>query len=684
MKKIYLVACLAILGFSSLQAQLNLTILHNNDGESKLVNAGTGLEDFGGIDRFKTLTDTLRAQSAAASFEVVMLSSGDNYLAGPQFNASLFRGGGRPYYDAVGIAGLDYDAICLGNHDFDFGPGVLANLINDVKGLNQTPFLSANLDFQNEPGLDSLANSGDIATRTTVMRNGQMIGIVGATTTSLRNISSPGNTIIDIDVVGAIQREVDSLTANGVDIIILISHLQGIEEDTSIIPMLQNIDVVIAGGGDELLGSAGDLVVPSDTAGGRTFGGPYPLMKEDMNGDTVYVVTTPGEYKYVGMLQVTFDANGEITAVGPNSGLKRVAAISETEGVLPDPIFKSTIVDSVNDYIAGLAANVIAQSQVALDGLRNSVRAIETNLGNMCADAMLWQANKVAGNFGAPQSDIGLVGGGGIRNNNILPAGDFTELMTFDILPFSNFVAVVEDITPDRFKEMMENSVSVVFNGGNGGSGRFGQIGGFSFVYDTTAQSLVYDPNTDTLITAGQRIWNLTLDNGTKIVENGVVNGSAGNVNLALPDFTAKGGDQYPLSDLTFTTVGVTYQQALFNYVTAADGLNALIDSADYPEGGEGRITYKDLSSGIETLVEESITVYPNPASNYVSVELTDPSARFTAFNVYNMAGEQVEGMTVEPSYKITILKGDLATGSYIVELINEEGLRLHKKVIFK
>ena len=60
-----------------------LTVLHNNDGESQVVDAGSGAEDFGGAARFKALVDT---QRAAAAPNVVMISSGDNFLAGPEFN----------------------------------------------------------------------------------------------------------------------------------------------------------------------------------------------------------------------------------------------------------------------------------------------------------------------------------------------------------------------------------------------------------------------------------------------------------------------------------------------------------------------------------------------------------------------------------------------------------------------
>ena len=127
-----------------------LTILHNNDGESQVINAGGGLEDFGGAARFKTVVDNLKWDAIhgpwikrGAKRGVVMISSGDNFLAGPEFNAGLENG--VPFYDTIAMELIGYDAINLGNHDFDFGPDVLADFLDGYTVV--PPYVSANLDF---------------------------------------------------------------------------------------------------------------------------------------------------------------------------------------------------------------------------------------------------------------------------------------------------------------------------------------------------------------------------------------------------------------------------------------------------------------------------------------------------------------------------------------------------------
>ncbi|MCF8371541.1 MAG: choice-of-anchor I family protein [Bacteroidales bacterium] len=565
-------------------ASFALTILHNNDGESKLINAGQGMENYGGVARFKTVLENLRDEANTTGYEYITLSSGDNFLAGPQFNAGLYNPNGL-IYDAIAIDSMKYDALCLGNHDFDFGPAVLADFINDIQ-VNPSTYLSANLNFANEPALSPLAANGKITDRKIVVKEGRKIGIIGLTTPMLGNISSPGNTIIEFNVDSVVQAEVNHLkTVDSVNIIILISHMQDLQADTMLIQNLHDVDVVIAGGGDEVLGSPGDLLVPVDSVKG--FSGTYPLEFADADGETVYVVTTPGEYRYVGNLMLNFDEDGKITYVDPASSMVLV-----DNTVTPNAGLQSNVVEPVQAYINGLALNVIATSEVDLDGIKAHVREFETNEGNLAADAMLWQAQQLASNFGANMPNVSLQNGGGIRNNNIIAAGNFTELNTWDILSFDNFVTVVEDVTPTLFKEVLENCVSAQFNGANIGNGRFAQVGGFKFEYDTAAQSLAYDLSGN-LLQQGERIWKVTLDNGTPIVWEGQVVPGAPNLNIAIVNFSAKGGDQYPLANNNMVTLGATYQQALFNYVV--NGLNGLITAVDYPEGGEGRITYKTL-----------------------------------------------------------------------------------------
>ncbi len=550
-----------------------LTILHNNDGESKLVADG----DVGGAARFKTVVDQQKALGMALTDGVLMLSSGDNFLAGTAFAASLTDG---IFYDVIALESFGYDSIVLGNHDFDFGPDVLADFISAYT--SPPPYLSANLDFSGEPGLAALMPP--IAPSTSVDIGGRTIGIAGATTPNLPFISSPRNVMVDPDVAGAVQDEFDTLAAGGADILILISHLQGVDEDLALGPTISGLDVMIAGGGDELLANADDVLLPDDDP--ADIFGPYPMRTTNAAGASVPVVTTSGQYGYLGHLTVWFDADGDVVdaAGGP-------IAIN---GQPQDADILTMVEDPVALFEAGLAADVIGTSEVALDGVRDNVRSRETNEGNLIADALLWQANQLAASFSVTPADVAIQNGGGIRNDDIRGPGDITELDTFDMLPFGNILTIVPDIPREQFKEILENAVSALNSDGSlgsSGTGRFAQIAGFTFTWDGdgTAQVLDEDGN---VVTPGTRIVDVTLDGGTEIVVDGVVQPGP-DINIAIGNFLAGGGDEYPFRGAPFTGLGVTDQQSLSAFIQAAavdGGLEGTIAAAGYPEGGEGRI----------------------------------------------------------------------------------------------
>jgi 5'-nucleotidase len=211
------------------------------------------------------------------------------------------------------------------------------------------------------------------------------------------------------------------------------------------------------------------------------------------------------------------------------------------------------------------------------------VRTEETNLGNLLADALLATGQQHAAEFGVAPPQVALQNGGGIRNNSLIPAGPVTELDTFAIAAFANFVSVVPDVPRAQFKEILENAVSSV----PAADGRFAQVAGFSFTYDPNGTAQEVD-DAGTVLTPGERVRSVVLDDGTVIVEDGqVVDGAA--LSVATNDFSARGGDQYPFRGAPFTTVGVTYQQALADYLV--EDLGGVVTAADYPAGGSGRIT---------------------------------------------------------------------------------------------
>ena len=555
-----------------------LTILHNNDGESKLLpdpadGAPSGVlnsvDGYPGVARFVALMKQIQANTPQEGEGVITVSAGDNFLASQELGVSLARGG--PLYDSIALRGI-YDAITLGNHDFDLGPEVTARFI---EGFNETvPFLAANADFSGEPSLQALVDSGLLAASTVVTTAGQQIGVIGAVTPMLPNISSPRNVVIS-DVRSAVLAETERLTAQGVNKIVLVSHLQDVNEETALVAGLAGVDIVVAGGGDELLEGGGSCLPDVDPIG------PYPLLVRDSTGVEVPVVTAPGGYRCIGQLTVTFDGDGTVVdAYG-----KSVGVDFEVE---PDPKVQAEVIEPLAAAVAEVDAHVIGHSEVDLDGRRAMVRTGSTNQGNLHADALRATAVNLATAFGTPKPDAGIQNGGGIRNDAVIPAGPITTGDTWDIAPFRNFV-VVGEVPRETFHVLLEQAVDRI----PGAGGQFPQVSGFRLTYNPSAPARETDRagNCSLAGNPGSRIREVRLDDGTVIVRDGkVVPGDP--VVLATIDFLANGGDCYPLSGIEFTSLGVTYQQALADYI--ATDLSGWIPLADYPAGGDNRIMARE------------------------------------------------------------------------------------------
>ena len=266
---------------------VTLTLLHNNDGESSLDTIGYGQGedgptlDIGGVAAFKTVTEREIADARAAGNSVLNVYAGDSFLASAALACSSPEDpeSNAPVYDAMAQSQIPYDVHVFGNHEFDYGPDFLQRYVaafgEDAMALDQ-PFVSANLDFSGEAAwadwidedgiVETPVSDGRVIGRSVIVTDaetGERFGVVSATTDRLSIISSPRDVAVS-ESVPAIQAEVDRLTEAGVDKIVVVSHLQGADEDQQVLSQLSGIDVAIAGGGDELLVNDESQMLPCE------------------------------------------------------------------------------------------------------------------------------------------------------------------------------------------------------------------------------------------------------------------------------------------------------------------------------------------------------------------------------------------------------------------------------------
>ena len=205
---------------------------------------------------------------------------------GDQFQGTLFY----TYYKGKAAAEmmnkLGYDAMTVGNHEFDDGPEVLRDFVDAV----DFPILMSNADVSGEPLLaDTIQKS------TVIERGGEKIGLIGLTPQDTDELASPGDNVIFTDPVEAVQAEVDRLTGEGVNKIIVLSH-SGLNVDKRVAEETNGVDVIVGGHANTLL---------SNTIEGAK--GPYPMMV----GETA-IVQAYAYGKFLGELNVTFDDEGNV------------------------------------------------------------------------------------------------------------------------------------------------------------------------------------------------------------------------------------------------------------------------------------------------------------------------------------------------------------------------------------
>ncbi len=690
------------IGIYTLEAAdaFTLTLLHNNDGESDLSFYSDSLTDYGNIGRFKSAMDAHVSFYENMGHGVVKVFAGDSFLAGKEFQASL-DAVPQTFYDALAISRIGYDAVAIGNHEFDFGPDTLAAFIADAQTTNPSTYLSCNLDFSAEANLQALATSGEIASSKVVevptASGMKKVGIIGATTENLPFISSPGGVVANA-VAASVNAEIATLQGMGdVDTIVLVSHLQGISEDIDLIPLLSaGIDLIVAGGGDELLGdttadSPRDVYGPAapgsvadtglipgdsffdvdDVTSGSQNEYPYVSASLDLGGNSIPIVTSAGSYGYLGRITLSFDGLGGVTVDSTSNPAIIVAdTLDATNGYPIDSDVQSETIDPVEAYVANLAATVIGNADALMVGGGSStpIRSNEQAVGNLVADAYLAKAQALAPSFGVDVPQIAMPNGGGIRAD--IAAGDISLATTFNVSPFGNFLAVVEDVTTADLKLLLENcySKTVDTDGTNGvtptrtgdGTGRFAQVAGMKVVYDISKTALVLGD--DVIDTPGVRVVSATLDDDTKLIVAGEPVAGV-TVDIAMPAFSAAGGDQwfryasngtvyYTSVQYPYTALGATDQQALADYIIAldgtVDGTGPAIDSdSRYDSTRDGRvlaISDRD-SDGLLDQVEEELGTDPD-------VNELDPATQLAALAAKEAADVQTgqDNVTNDPA----------------------------------
>ena len=514
----------------------HIVILHTNDVH-------------GAIDNYASVA-ALKDAYEAAGAQVLLMDAGDFSQGSTSVNVSE----GATAVELMNMAG--YDVATTGNHEFDFGYANLKTLMESA----EFPILAA----------DAFTAEGDLAMdgdNLTFQLGDVTVGVFGLATPETATKAHPAKLegvtfLAEDELFACAQEQVDELTAAGCDYIICLGHL-GIDAESTgnrSIDLLENvtgIDVFIDGHSHS---TQSDIAEETNGTG--------------MVGDTV-LTSTGTKLESVGVVDIAADGTIDASTIS-------MEELNATEGFTPDQDI-ATRVSEINAQIEEDMGQVIGTSEVDLDGVRENVRASETNLGDLITDAMLWQAGQ-----DNEEVDAAITNGGGIRAS--IAAGDITKKSVNDVLPFGNTLYVVE-LTGAELLEALEASTYCTPEP----VGAFPQVAGIEFTINTGA---AYD--------AGENYPGTTYAEPASInrVTILTVGGQAFDVDatytIVTNDFMAAGGDTYyafSAAESGYDT-GISLDQVVMDYIT--EELDGTVTAARYGQTANRihTISYNDVTAG--------------------------------------------------------------------------------------
>ena len=514
----------------------HIVILHTNDVH-------------GAIDNYASVA-ALKDAYEAAGAQVLLMDAGDFSQGSTSVNVSE----GATAVELMNMAG--YDVATTGNHEFDFGYANLKTLMESA----EFPILAA----------DAFTAEGELAmdeANHTFQLGDVTVGVFGLATPETATKAHPAKLegvtfLAEEELFACAQEQVDELTAAGCDYIIALGHL-GIDAESTgnrSIDLLENvtgIDVFIDGHSHS---TQSDIAEETNGTG--------------MVGDTI-LTSTGTKLESVGVVDIAADGTIDASTIS-------MEELNATEGFTPDQDI-ATRVSEINAQIEEDMGQVIGTSEVDLDGVRENVRASETNLGDLITDAMLWQAGQ-----DNEEVDAAITNGGGIRAS--IAAGDITKKSVNDVLPFGNTLYVVE-LTGAELLEALEASTYCTPEP----VGAFPQVAGIEFTINTSA---AYD--------AGENYPGTTYAEPASInrVTIQTVGGQAFDADatytIVTNDFLAAGGDTYyafSAAESGYDT-GISLDQVVMDYITGE--LDGTVTAARYGQTANRihTISYNDVTAG--------------------------------------------------------------------------------------
>ncbi|EJG0731463.1 bifunctional UDP-sugar hydrolase/5'-nucleotidase [Vibrio parahaemolyticus] len=517
------------------------TVLHTNDNHGRFWENSKG--EYGMAAR-KTLIDAIRAEVEANGGETILLSGGDINTGVPESDMQ----DAEP--DFVGMNLIGYDAMAVGNHEFDNALSVL----DKQAELADFPMLAANIYRKDTDG--KVTDERYFAPYKVFTINGLKVAVVGLTTKDTAKLVNPDNVanIHFADPQIEIKKVLKEIEANEtVDLVFATTHMGHYQDgnhgseapgDVLLARSLKDgeLDAIIGGH------SQNPVCMEPGTNDYADFKPGDDCMPDRQNGTWIMQAHEWG--KYVGRADFEYydnklhlasyklipvnlkakDANGDYQFIG--------------DEIQPDATVKSTL-QPYQDQGQALLDVRVSETDGKLEGDRGVVRSQQTNLGHLLGEAYR--------TYELVKADFGVMNSGGVRDS--IQAGDITYRDVLTVQPFGNFVTKAT-MTGKEVKEYLD-----VVATKSAGSGAYAQLDNITLDVDCDAGSVTI---TD-------------------------INGKGFNLDatytFAVISFSAAGGDDYPVIQVEstqMTDASVLREFFVNNPQISADSYNKNLDNIKY------------------------------------------------------------------------------------------------------
>lgn len=491
------------------QESFNLKILHTNDLHAHLIpfkNDGSNCSYEtcrGGFARIKSFIDKKRKEDP----NLILLDAGD------RFSGTIFYTMNKGENISTLMEQMNYDAMALGNHDFDDDLPELEKFEQKITA----PLLASNVQFPTESELNKT-----ILPALVIHKNNKQIAILSILTKETKETSSSADKITLLNEKKVLTKYIQKIKENNIDIIILVNH-NGIEEDIKLAKAFSDIDVIISAHTHTLLSNN-----PTENAKG-----PYPITIEHENGKKTLVVSAGIGGHHVGELNITLNEKGEIISYTGDT-------IPMDTKIKPDEKIVQYIKDA-EEKINKTINNPIIQLTEKIPLTKNGLFCAEScYMGEVLADALLTTAQK-----NNKEVTVSILNSGGIRSG--MPKGEITFKHIAQTYPFDS-TAIIVKMTGKELKDYINLGLKNYTNDDR--TNAFIQTSGISYSFSEKTKK----------VTNIKDAQNKTLDDNKFYF-------------IVMPSFLGKGGDGFPKLEPLNVLKGGTIREHLVNYFKNKENL---------------------------------------------------------------------------------------------------------------